>query len=280
MQSLSFILAAGLALAAASTRAQDAGTPSVTAPEQARAEAQPEVVPAAAPSIGVQAVATPQGGADVPPAPPASAPPSAADSPATDPSTQSTPSTTGTAAEPPTVDTTPPPTTAPAAPLITELARNVLERGTDARAWQSVVAMSVVGSDVADARFGHLEGTEGPAPDTATRFQLGGVTAAYTGLLLADLAVSGKVRLADPISTFLPAGATCADERVCAVTLAELAGGQSGLPALPPNLFPRDSRDVLRDYGEADLLQFLATYKPGRWPAASGDSLLADGLLG
>lgn len=165
-------------------------------------------------------------------------------------------------------------------PPIGALARSVFERGIDARVWQSVIAASVVGSDVVIARFGHLQNAGDPAPDEATRFQLGGVTAAYTGILLADLAASGKVRLADPIAAFLPPGAHCADARVCAITLAELASGRSGLPALPANLFPRDPRDALRDYGEAELLAFLAAYHPAQWPAGSGDSLLADGLLG
>jgi CubicO group peptidase (beta-lactamase class C family) len=165
-------------------------------------------------------------------------------------------------------------------PPIGILARDVFERGVEARVWQSVIAASVVGSDVTIARFGHLQNADDPAPDDATRFQLGGVTAAYTGILLADLAATGKVRLSDPVSAFLPAGAGCADARVCAITLAELASGRSGLPALPANLFPRDPHDALRDYDEAELLAFLATYRPAQWPAGSGDSLLADGLLG
>ena len=260
-------LIAALAIASAHSTAQDA--PIAAPPTEANANAPGAFVgPPAAPSAEMTATpveaAAPASTADATakpaePAAPVENPPQASTPPAQSPS--------------PVLDVA-------SQPPISELARRVFERGVEARVWQSVVAVSIVGTDVTVARFGHLKNADDPAPDESTRFQLGGVSAAYTGILLADLAAAGKLRLADPISAFLPPGADCADARICAITLAELASGRSGLPALPSNLFPRDSRDPLRDYGDAELLAFLSTYRPTQWPAGSGDSLLADGLLG
>lgn len=99
------------------------------------------------------------------------------------------------------------------------------------------------------------------AGDANSRFALGNTAAVYSGLLLAEMAAAGRVRLDDPISRYLPADFRCADARVCAITLQQLAAQDSGLPPLPANLFPRHPRLPWREYGEAQLLQFLANYR-------------------
>lgn len=130
-----------------------------------------------------------------------------------------------------------------------------LERATAQGSW----------SQVAAAYFAQSTGTTATYPAEAAdladrRVPLGDAGAALTGLLLADLASNGRVRLDDPISRYLPAGFVCADARVCALTLQQLAAQDSGLPRLPANLFPADAADPWRDYGETDLLDFLANY--------------------
>lgn len=130
-----------------------------------------------------------------------------------------------------------------------------LERATAQGSWPQVAA----------AYFAQSSGTTATYPAGAAdladrRVPLGDAGAALTGLLLADLAGNGRVRLDDPISRYLPAGFVCADARVCALTLQQLAAQGSGLPRLPANLFPADAADPWRDYGETDLLDFLANY--------------------
>jgi CubicO group peptidase (beta-lactamase class C family) len=71
-------------------------------------------------------------------------------------------------------------------------------------------------------------GCGGTGPDTV--FQVGSVTKAVTGLLLADLAERGEVRLTDPATKYLP------DAVPGRVTLLHLATHTAGLPRLPPGL--------------------------------------------
>jgi CubicO group peptidase (beta-lactamase class C family) len=71
-------------------------------------------------------------------------------------------------------------------------------------------------------------GFGGADPDTV--FQIGSVTKAVTGLLLADMAERGQVLLSDQASKYLP-GAPPGR-----VTLLDLATHTSGLPRLPPGL--------------------------------------------
>jgi CubicO group peptidase (beta-lactamase class C family) len=91
----------------------------------------------------------------------------------------------------------------------------LVERGEVA----SVAFAATAGTDVRSAGFGGVD------PDSV--FQIGSVTKAFTGLLLADSAARGEVKLSDPATDYLP-GASPGR-----VTLVELATHTSGLPRLP-----------------------------------------------
>lgn len=151
-----------------------------------------------------------------------------------------------------------------------------LQRGTGQGSWPLVVAAQVVGT--ASATTGFAGTTAAPEHANRRRFPAGDALAAYTGLVLADLASRGRVRLDDPIQRHLPAGFQCADRHVCALTLQQLASQASGLPPLPANLFAADPARPWQGYGEADLLDFLANY---RLPAerATRESTLSTVLL-
>lgn len=151
-----------------------------------------------------------------------------------------------------------------------------LERGAAQGSWPRVVSAYVLQSTTSLATY-----PAASADDAAgdTRFLLGDAIAAATGLLLAELASSSRVRLDDPISRYLPSDFSCADPRVCALTLQQLAAHSSGLPPVPANLFAADADNLWGDYQETDLLEFLANYRlpdePGARQSALGQILLA-----
>ena len=91
----------------------------------------------------------------------------------------------------------------------------LVERGEVA----SVAFAVVAGTDLRSGGFGGVD------PDSV--FQIGSVTKAFTGLLLADSVARGEVELSDPATNYLP-GASPGQ-----VTLVELATHTSGLPRLP-----------------------------------------------
>lgn len=161
-------------------------------------------------------------------------------------------------------------TTLPA-PVVT-----YLERGTVQGSWPRVVGAYVLQAATSLSAY-PAASTDDAIGDT--RFVLGDAMAAATGLLLAELASSGRVRLDDPISRYLPPDFPCTDPRVCALTLQQLATHSSGLPPVPANLFVTDAENLWRDYHETDLLEFLANYRlpaePGARQSALGQILLA-----
>jgi CubicO group peptidase (beta-lactamase class C family) len=119
----------------------------------------------------------------------------------------------------------------------------------------------------------------GQKPDADATFEIGAASEIFTGLLLAQAAIDGKAHLDAPLRDLLPKDFAFADAAVGAISLRQLATRRSGLPPVPPNLFPTDARDAYAGFDQAALLSLLANYKlaPG---AAPGYSILDVGLLG
>jgi CubicO group peptidase (beta-lactamase class C family) len=105
--------------------------------------------------------------------------------------------------------------------------------------------------------------SRGGAPVTReSRFELGSVTKALTGSLLARMAAQGSVHLDDPVARWLP---RLAGRPAGRLTLRSLATHHSGLPRVPISLrflvsLWRDLADPYRHYREADLLDWLADW--------------------
>src|SRR5262249_57325843 len=68
-------------------------------------------------------------------------------------------------------------------------------------------------------------------------FELGSISKTFTGLMLAQMVVQGKVRLDEPVRELLPPG-TVTKPPDSEITLLDLATHHSGLPAMPDNMRP------------------------------------------
>lgn len=113
------------------------------------------------------------------------------------------------------------------------------------------------------ATIGRLS-AEDTKPMTAdTLFEIGSITKMFTGLLLAQAVVEGRVSLDDRIARHLPAGLPLAPE-VAAITLGQLATHTSGLPCLPPDFLAVDPKDPYARYDAAALHASLAGLKLGQ----------------
>ena len=106
-----------------------------------------------------------------------------------------------------------------------DLDRELTREGT--RGHRAVVA----GLVRADERFCCGWSASGEEPDGSALFEIGSITKALTGVLLAEMVLRGEVALADPLSRHLP-GLRPA-WRCRAPTLLELATHRSGLPNTP-----------------------------------------------
>jgi serine-type D-Ala-D-Ala carboxypeptidase/endopeptidase len=114
-----------------------------------------------------------------------------------------------------------------------------------------------------------------------TVFEIGSITKAFTGILLADMVARGEVRLDQPVAELLPAGTKVPSRNGRAITLADLSTQTSGLPRLPGNMRPADQTNPYADYTPQMLYDFLASHELRRDPGAQYEySNLGVGLLG
>ncbi len=120
-----------------------------------------------------------------------------------------------------------------------------------------------------------------PMPTTPTTvFEIGSITKAFTGVLLAEAERRGEVAAGDPIQRYLPTDVQLRTVDGKAITLLDLATHRSGLPRLPTNMDP-NLADPYADYTTEKLHAFLRDYVPKRAPGEAYEySNLGAGLLG
>lgn len=117
--------------------------------------------------------------------------------------------------------------------------------------------------------------------DENTVFEIGSITKAFTGILLAEAVRRGEVKLDDPVSKFLPSTVKMPTRGGKEITLLDLATHTSGLPRLPANFAPKDMQNPYADYTVEQMYDFLSKYTLTRDIGAQYDySNLGTGLLG
>jgi serine-type D-Ala-D-Ala carboxypeptidase/endopeptidase len=143
---------------------------------------------------------------------------------------------------------------------------------------QTIVFGAVDGDASEIVAFGTLD--SGKAPDGDTVYEIGSITKTFTGTLLAQAVLAGRVTLDTPIAALLP-GFRIPSRNGKEITLGLLATQRSGLPRLPENMEPQDVDNPYADYDAAKLKAFLAGYELSRDPGAAYEySNLGIGLLG
>lgn len=93
-------------------------------------------------------------------------------------------------------------------------------------------------------------------------FEIGSISKVFTGLLLAEAAVRGELRLDDAVEAQL--GFPLRDSAGQPLRYVDLATHRSGLPRLAPNMKPANEADPYADYREAQMLEALRGYQGSR----------------
>jgi CubicO group peptidase (beta-lactamase class C family) len=151
------------------------------------------------------------------------------------------------------------------------------------------LAAAVISGDTTE--YGAWSAT-GARPDEHTLFEIGSITKAFTGVLLADMQLRGEVALDDPLSRHL--GGHGPSWRQREPTLLELATHRSGLPNTPRPLARREllfglgigESDPWSDVDAEEYAELLRATSPRRAPggrlrySSIGFGLLGDALAG
>ena len=154
----------------------------------------------------------------------------------------------------------PPRTRAASGPTIPDsVIRNVrtrVERGDNVS-----IVIGVIGPDGRRVvGYGTTMLTGGKVPDENTVFEIGSITKAMTGTLLANMVRRGEVRLDDPVGKFLPEHVRVPTRNGKSMTLVDLATHTSALPRLPSNMKRADPADPYADYTVAQMYDFLSNH--------------------
>jgi CubicO group peptidase (beta-lactamase class C family) len=149
--------------------------------------------------------------------------------------------------------------------------RAAIEQGIANGRYQGVAVGWIERDERGEWTFG-ATAPGGAPPVSSDAFEIGSTTRSFTGLLLADAILARKIRLDDTLGKIF-ADVRFADPRLAAATIAELATHRAGLPAIPPNLFPRSVDDPYVAYDDDALKSYLAH---ARLATASGRYLYSD----
>lgn len=112
-------------------------------------------------------------------------------------------------------------------------------------------------------------------------FEIGSITKAFTGILLAEMAGRGEVDLESPLQAHTHAGVTVPSRAGRQIRLIDIATHRSSLPRLPSNLKPVDPQNPYADYTVDALHEFVSQTELTRDIGSQYEySNLAVGLLG
>jgi CubicO group peptidase (beta-lactamase class C family) len=118
------------------------------------------------------------------------------------------------------------------------------------------VAVALV-AEKTEMAFGCTPGIQGARLDEHSLFEIGSITKAFTGLLLADMVRKGEVSLDDPVGKYARPGAKL-PARFEAITLRDLVTHTSGLPRMPAGFNPKNPSDPFSDFTADSLYEALA----------------------
>lgn len=151
--------------------------------------------------------------------------------------------------------------------------------GTPERPAASVV--SIVDGKTSFEHFGHKTLPDGAPPANDTVYEIGSITKAFTGIVVADLLLNGEIKLETTIAELLPAAKDYSPEAQ-RITVGQIATHSSGLPRLPGNLMEnvKDQANPYAHYTPEHLDAYLRSYKPASENPKPEYSNLGFGLLG
>lgn len=159
--------------------------------------------------------------------------------------------------------------------------RAILAARVDAGQAAGLVVGMIENGETRVVAAGRSDGPNARPLDGATVFEIGSVTKAFTGVLLAEMVGRGEVRLDQPVAELLPKSVRMPAQGESLITLLDLATHRSGLPRLPSNLTRKDMANPYADYTVDSLHAFLGAHTLTRAPGERYEySNLGMGLLG
>jgi len=97
--------------------------------------------------------------------------------------------------------------------------------------------------------------------DEYSIFEIGSISKTFTGILLADEVVNGKLNLNDPLQNLLPEGISAPTRNGDSIKLVNLANHTSSLPRTPDNFTRTNPGNPYADLTKKQVYEFVDTYE-------------------
>lgn len=124
------------------------------------------------------------------------------------------------------------------------------------------------------------QGGDDPVDENSI-YEIGSISKAFTGILLADMVLKEELMLDDPAAVYLPEAVSMPERNEIKITLEHLATHTSALARMPTNFRPADFNNPYADYSVENMYEFLSGYTLTRDIGVQYEySNLGMGLLG
>lgn len=109
--------------------------------------------------------------------------------------------------------------------------------------------------------YGETKKGNDTLPTSESIYEIGSITKTFTGLLLANAVVDGKINLQDPVNKYLPEDIPDLKFENDTMRVVHLSNHTSGLPRMPVNMLFADPKDPYKNYDTQNLYAFLKHVK-------------------
>ncbi len=145
--------------------------------------------------------------------------------------------------------------------------RGVLQKRLDAEVLPTCAIAGFAGEKTVVV-LACTEGATAPTLSPDAFVEIGSVSKALTGLLLADMVERGELALDDRASALAPKDAKLPRSGDRDIRLRDLVSQSSGLPRMPPGFKPADATNPYADFGVESLYEALARTELARAPGS------------
>lgn len=144
-----------------------------------------------------------------------------------------------------------------------------------------IVVGLIDGENVTYYSYGKADLKTGANVDERSIFEIGSISKTFTGIIVADEVVNGKMKLSDPISKYLSDYTKVPTRNNRSITIKDVATHSSSLPRMPTNFSPANPNNPYADYTIEMAYEFISSIELTRDIGEKYEySNLALGMLG
>lgn len=164
---------------------------------------------------------------------------------------------------------------------ISEEVKNHIKERVDEGINAGIVVALIDGKNVEYFSYGKASSMPEDLVDENSIFEIGSISKTFTGVMIADEILKGKMKASDPLGDHLPATVKMPTRNGKQITIQDVATHSSSLPRMPENFDPADDTNPYADYKIEMAYEFISGVTLDRDIGESFEySNLALGMLG